>query len=230
LLSDSEAPGDRYDRQLQEQAPRYGLKYLGGLAAPSTGDPKPLLQQLVQTGAQAVVVTGGPASAARIAGAIGQLGLGKQLQMLGLSGPAAYAFPQQAGDAAAGVVFEATNQSYLTELPQSRWAPPYRDFVRRITSQYGYASNGVEMLGLPAAADCVLSWSRAVRKANTFDGRPVVKAWETLDLAPRETVLAARERPSAGDHNLLRQDGIYVYEWMKNGDRWSLRQVAGPSA
>ena len=107
---------------------------------------------------------------------------------------------------------------------RSEWPPAYRDFVARITSQYGYAPNGVEMQGDPAAADCVLQWAKAVQKAGTFDGPSVVRAWEGLDLTPSETALGVRETPRS--HNSIPASGIFVYQWAREGNGYQLKQLA----
>jgi branched-chain amino acid transport system substrate-binding protein len=226
LLNDGSATGQVYERQLQEQTPRFGLQYMGGVPVLGSGDHRPALQQLVQRGAQAVLLPGEPVMAGRILLAVEQLGLSKQLQLLGTSELGAYSFALQTGGAVDGLIFEHTIQSYLTDIPAARWPPLYRSFVSRITGQYGFAANGVEMKGLPAAADCVVEWSKAVRAANTFNGPAVARAWERLDLAPSETVLGARERLSPQNHDGLGPDGIFVYQWAKNGDRWTLKQLA----
>jgi ABC-type branched-subunit amino acid transport system substrate-binding protein len=225
FLNDGSASGQDYDRQLQEQAPRLGLQYLGGVSVGASGDPRPAMQQLVQKGAQAALLPNDPATAGRSLLAAEQLGLGKQLQLLGSNRLGAYSFALQTGNAVEGLIFEDTIQSYLTDVPDSRWPPLYRSFVSRITGQYGFAANGVEMKGLPTAADCVVEWSRAVRAASSFNGPAVARAWERLDLVPSETVLGARERPGPQNHDGLGLEGIFVYQWAKNGDRWTLKQL-----
>jgi branched-chain amino acid transport system substrate-binding protein len=228
LFDTGDASGPTYDRELRDQSSRFGLQYVGSVVGTGTGDGRPLVQQLLQKGAQAALLPANPGDAGRIVQATAQLGVSKQLQLLGTSSLGAYSFAQDGGDAANGLVFEDTIQSYISDLPQSRWPPPYAAFFHRITSQYGYASNGVEMKGLPAAADCVVEWSRAVRAAGSFEGQRVARAWEALDLAPDQTVLGAHEKLAPGDHQALGPDGIFVYQWAKTGDRWTLKQLAGP--
>jgi branched-chain amino acid transport system substrate-binding protein len=219
-----------YDRDLHDQSSRFGLQYVGSVIASGAGDARPLVQQMLQKGAQAALLPADPAAAARIAQAAGQLGATKQLQLLGTSSLSSYSFAQDGGDGVNGLVFEDTIESYISDVPQSRWPPPYAAFVHRITSQYGYASNGVEMKGLPGAADCILEWSHAVKAAGSFDGERVARAWERLDLPPSQTVLGAREKLAPGDHDALGPEGIFVYQWSRTGDRWSLKQLAGPGA
>jgi branched-chain amino acid transport system substrate-binding protein len=229
LAGAGDAAAQLYERELQDQAGRFGLQYVGSVTAAGVSDHRGLVQQLVQKGAQAVVLSSDPATAGRTAQAIGQLGLGKQLQMLGPSELGTYSFAQQVGDPASGLVFESTIMSYLTGIPDSKWPPLYQSFVSRVSGQYGYASNGVEIKGLPAAADCVLEWSQAVRKAGTFEGVAVARAWESLDLSPEATVLGAREKLAPSDHNAVPQEGIFVYQWVKNGDHWALKQLMAPT-
>ena len=228
LVSDGELSTQAYDRELRDQAPRFGLQYVGSAGTSGGAEQRPLVQQLLQRGAQAAVLPANPSTAARTVQAVNDLGAGKQLQLLGTSGLGAYSFARETGDGVSGLVFESTIQAYVSDLPESGWPPLYAAFFHRITSQYGYASNGVEMKGLPAAADCVVEWSKAVKAAGSFEGPAVVRAWESVDLAPRQTVLGAREKLAPGNHDALGPDGLYVYQWVKNGDRWRLKQLAGP--
>jgi branched-chain amino acid transport system substrate-binding protein len=228
LISDGEPSSQAYDHELQDQAPRLGLQYVGSAGGAGVSDGRALVQQLLQKGAQAAVLPANPATAGPAVQAASQLGIGKQLQLLGTSELGAHSFAQDTGDAVNGLVFEDTIQSYLSDVPESRWPPPYAAFFHRITGQYGFASNGVEMKGLPAAADCVVEWARAVKETRSFDGTAVTRAWEALDLPPDQTVLGAHEKLAPGDHDALAQDGIYVYQWVKTGDRRSLKQLVGP--
>lgn len=233
LISDGEPATQADDRELRDQASRFGLQYVGsvgGAGGAVGGDQHPLVQQLLQKGAQAALLPAAPGIAARTVQAVTDLGAGKQLQLLGTSGLGAYAFPKEAGDGVSGLFFESTIQSYLSDVPEAAWPRPYASFFHRISSQYGYASNGVEMKGLPAAADCVVAWSKAVKAAGSFDGAAVVRSWESLDLGPAQTVLGAHEKFGPDNHDALGPDGLYVYQWVKNGDRWGLKQLAGPHA
>jgi len=102
--------------------------------------------------------------------------------------------------------------------------------VKKITTQYGYSSNGLEMKGTPLAADCMIEWAKAVQKANAFDGTKVVKAWEALDIPPTQNVLGVREKFSASNHNAVPQEGIFVYQWAKQPDgKFRLKQLVGPA-
>lgn len=79
---------------------------------------------------------------------------------------------------------------------------------------------------LGAKADCINQWASAVQVARTFDGTEVVKAWQTLDIPASDSVLGVRERFSPSNHDAVSPDGLCLYQWMKTGDRWWLRQVA----
>ena len=228
LITEGDAFGADYDRQLNELAPQNGLQYVGALSAGAT-DQKSVVQQMLQRGADAVVLSNNSATAARTLAAITQLKAGTKLRTLGFSGLASYAFPQQVGDAASGLTFVSTTQTYLSDVPKSRWLPAYRDFVDRLTGRYGLAANGVEMPGTPTAADCVFAWARAVQAANDFDGTRVARAWEALDLPAQQTRLGVREKFSPADHEAVALDGVAVYQWARSGSRWFLHQLVGPA-
>jgi ABC-type branched-subunit amino acid transport system substrate-binding protein len=229
LIADDDDSGHGLDTLMASQAggplKAAGITYVGAALTPlSATDFTPYVQQLVAAGAQAVVLSNEPTTAVEDALAVDQAGQTGKVTLLGIGGVDTYSYPTTGGPAAVGTVFASTIQAYLTGAPQSRWPPAYRDFVRTITSQYGYASNGVEIQGSPAAADCILQWAKAVRKAGTFDGPSVVRAWEGLDLAPSESVLGVREAPR--NHNSVPASGIFVYQWARQGSHFQLKQLS----
>jgi branched-chain amino acid transport system substrate-binding protein len=229
LIVQEDGSGLEYDRQLSEQASRYGLQYLGAAFVPPTGDQRAQVQQLARQGADAVVVSGDPVIATRTLQAIALLKTGPRPRAFGFGGLSGYGFVQQAGDAANGVVFVSTIQTYLSDVPEARWPAAYHDFVKRAQARFGAAPNGVEMKAVPAAADCVLQWARAVVAANDLDGTHVAKAWETLDVPATQSLLGVRERFAADNHDAVPADGLSVYQWVKNGSAWGLKQLVGPS-
>lgn len=228
LLDDGDETAQTYDRQLAEQAAHFGVTYTGRATA-SDADPRPAVQQVLAQGPQAVVLAAEPAAAARISQAIQQVAGNTKPQILGFHGLSGYEFPSLAGDTAVNSVLANTNEAYLTNVPESSWPAGYRDFVRTLTRQYGYATNGVDINGDPAAADCLRQWAKGATRAGTFQGPDVVRAWETLDLDASETVLGVRERLSAADHNAVGQTGLMLYSWAKEGNRYRLRQLATPA-
>lgn len=225
LVEAGEEAAQARGRQIGDQAGRYGLSYVGQVTVGGDPDHKAPVQQLAAQGAQAIVLSDQAAIAARSAIAVKELGA--KLQLLGLAGLASYEFPGVAGDASVGTTFASSIQSYLTDAPDSTWPRGYRTFVQKVTSRYGYASNGAEMLGTPAAADCIVQWAMAVERAGTFRGKEVSRAWETLDIPAADTVQGAPERLSASDHSSVPPEGVFVYSWAKEGSRFRLKQVSG---
>jgi branched-chain amino acid transport system substrate-binding protein len=231
LIYESDATGQSYDQQLGSEATKAGLQYVGSaFTTASATDHKPLVQQMITKGAQGVILSNNSTTAGRTALAIQQLGVKDKLTQLGFSGLGGYTYPQLGGDTVDGTIFAATIQSYLTDIPESKWPATYRDFVKKITARYGYAPNGLEMKGTPLAADCMVEWSKAVQKAGTFDGPKVVRAWEKLDIPATQNVLGVREKFSPTDHNAVPQEGIFIYQWAKQPDgKFRLKQLVGPS-
>jgi branched-chain amino acid transport system substrate-binding protein len=225
LITDDDTLGQGYDRQLSDQAARYGLLYIGA-AFVGPGDQKAQVQQMLQRGAEAVLLSNSPATAGRTLQAIRALKADARLRSFGFSGLSGYGLVQQVGDPANGLTFAGPIQAYMSNVPDVRWPPAYRDFAKSIVARFGTAQNGVEMKGVPAAADCITQWSRAVQAAHDFDGTRVAKAWEGLDLPPTETVLGVHERFSPVDHDAVPMDGLSIYQWVKNPDRWSLKQLS----
>src|SRR5262245_4882781 len=217
------------ERVLTDQAGRSGLTYVGH-AGVADADPAPALQQLVNQGAQAVVLADTSAAAVRAAQAVHLPALAGHLVLLGFGALTSYEFASAGGDAALGSVLATTNRAYLTGSPSAGWPPAYRAFVDTTTRQYGTAANGVEMQADPAAADCVLEWAHAVRRAGTFQVSGVVHAWEGLFLSAADTALGVTERPTAADHTAVGPDGVFVYTWTRDGSRYRLKQLAAPLA
>jgi branched-chain amino acid transport system substrate-binding protein len=228
LIAQGDGSGQEYDRELSDQAPRFGLQYLGAAFVAPVGDQRTQVQQMLKQGVDAVVLSGDPATAAGTLQAITALKAGARLRALGFGGLGGYSFVQQSGDAANGVVFTSTIETYLSDVPDARWPPAYRDFVKKAQARFGPAANGVELKAVPAAADCVAEWARAVSAAGTFDGSRVAAAWQSLDVPAAESVLGVRERFTADDHDALPPDGLHVYQWAKGGGGWGLKQLAAP--
>ncbi|MBJ7614362.1 MAG: ABC transporter substrate-binding protein [Candidatus Dormibacteraeota bacterium] len=229
LIDSGEQPARFGDDLLAAQAGGSGLAYVGR-ASPGPGDPDAAaaVQLLTSRGAQAAFVSGPPELAARAAAGVAAAGLQGRLQLLGLDGFGDYSFPATAGEAATGSAFAGGIQAYLTQQSEASWPAGYRDFFLRVSHAYGYGSNGVELQGDPAPADCVLQWSRAVEKAGTFTGTAVTSAWEQLDLPATETALGVRESASPGNHTTVPAEAVFVYSWVKSGTGYRLRQLAGP--
>jgi branched-chain amino acid transport system substrate-binding protein len=230
LVAENDGIGQGHDAQLSDQAPKFGLQYVGAAFVPPAGDQKAQVQQMLKLGADAIVLSDNPATAARTLQAISALKATARLKTLGFSGLNGYGFPLLAGDPANGLAFTSTIETYLSDVPEARWPPAYRDFVKKAQARFGAAANGVEMKAVPAAADCIVQWAKAVQAANDLDGTRVAKAWETLDVPAAQSVLGVRERFAADDHDAVPLDGLGVYQWVKNGDHWGLKQLIGPTA
>jgi branched-chain amino acid transport system substrate-binding protein len=229
LVAENDGLGQGHDAQLGDQAPRFGLQYVGAAFVVPNGDQKAQVQQMLKLGADAIVVSDNPATAAKTLQAIAALKATAKLKALGFSGLNGYAFPQQAGDPANGTVFTSTTETYISDVPEVRWPPAYRDFVKKAQSRFGSAANGVEMKAIAAAADCIVQWARAVQAASSFDGTQVAKAWQTLDVPAAQSVLGVHEHFTPDDHDAVPPDALGVYQWMKNGSTWGLKQLVGPS-
>jgi branched-chain amino acid transport system substrate-binding protein len=228
LVTDDDGAGQDTDRQLSDQAGRAGLQYIGAAFA-GAGDQKAQVQQMLQRGAEAVVLSGNPATATRTLQAIRAANAGARLKAFGLSALGSYGFAQQTGDPVNGLTFASTIEQYRSDVPETRWPAAYHTFVRSVQARYGPAQNGVELNGVPAAADCVLQWARAVQAANDFDGTKVAKAWETQEVPAAQSALGVREQFTPTNHDAVPADSLFVYQWARAGDRWNLKQLAGPT-
>jgi ABC-type branched-subunit amino acid transport system substrate-binding protein len=224
LLDAGDDLGGSYDAQLSAQAPGAGLGYVGRASAGAGSDPRAALLRLVAAGAQAVVVSQPREIAAGTAAAAARLGTGRPL-LAGFGGAADYGFPSAGGDAAVGALVVTTPQPYLAGAPRSGWAAGYRAFVDAAGQRYGFGPEGSQPQATPAAADCLLQWSRAVRAAGTFDGAAVARAWEQLALPAPATALGVPERVSSTDHTTVAHDALVAYTWTRAAGRYRLQPV-----
>jgi branched-chain amino acid transport system substrate-binding protein len=229
LLAAESPDGHFYDARLGEQVRGAGLEYAGAsFVADANADQQAPVQDLVNRGVQALVLSGDPAVAGRTAQLIGQLGQAGKVQLLGPPALASSQYPDAGGAGAAGTIFASAIQAYQTDEAEGRWPATYRNFVRSITTQYGYAAGGSEMQGSATVADCAVDWSAAVRKAGSLNGAGVINAWQTLDLPAGSTVLATHERFTTADHDALDPNALFVYQWQTGGGQRRLQQLAGP--
>jgi len=234
LISEEDSVGQDADQELTDLAGRYGLQYIGAAFTTTAPDQKAQVQQMLQRGADAVLVSENPATAGRTLQAIAQLKAGARLHPFGLNalGPAglgSYSFAQQVGDPAGGLVFASSILDYLSDLPDARWPLAYHDFARTALSRFPPTAGG-DMRAVAAGAQCVSDWARAVLAANSLDGTLVARAWERLDVPATESMLGVHERFSPADHDAVPPDSMFFYQWVKNGDRWGLKRLAGPAA
>lgn len=229
LLAQEGPDGHYYDARLGEGARSAGLEYLGAaFVGDANADQGPPLQDLVNKGVQALVLSGDPGVAGRTAQTLGQLGQTGKVQLLGPPALASSQYADAGGSGASGTIFAGSIQTYQTGEAEGRWPALYRGFVREITTQYGYAAGGSEMQGSAPVADCVVDWAAAARKAGGLGGSGVIKAWETLDLPAGSTVLSTPERFTATDHDALDANALFVYQWQTGGGQRRLQQLGGP--
>lgn len=225
-IAAGDAEARAMDGLLGDLGPRSGVAYAGSVSMAATPDAHAAVQQLQAQGAQGVLLPADPATAATVSRAIQDMGLRDQLPAFGLDGLATLAFSDQAREAVIGTVLVSPIRAELTDVPAARWPPAYRFFEQGIASRYGYTTNGVETRGLPEAAECVALWTRAVRRAGTFDGERVARAWEQLELDANQSILGVPERFTPRQHDALAADGLFLYQWTQRGDQFRLRQVS----
>ncbi len=224
-LAARDAGAQALDKQLGAAAAAAGIEYVGSTSQATSLDARSALQQLLGRGAQGVVLAGDTEAAGAAARALQELGVSGQVPVFGFDGLASLAYTDQAADAAQGTVVVAARHDLLTATPSSAWPPAYRDFVRAIVARYGYAPNGLEIKGVPQAAECVALWARAVQRAGTFDGRSVVAAWEQLHVGAGDAILGVEERFAPGHHDAVGAGGPLLYQWTKRGGQYRLQPL-----
>jgi branched-chain amino acid transport system substrate-binding protein len=225
-ISAGDVDGRTMDGLLGDLSPRSGVAYAGTVSLAAAGDAHAAVQQAVAAGAQGVVLPGDVAAAASVSRALQDMGLRDQVPAFGLDGLATLAFPDQAREAVIGTVVVSPIRADLTDAPIRLWPPAYRAFEQGVAARYGYTINGVEIKGLPEAAECVALWTRAVRRAGTFDGQRVAHTWELLQIDAGQSILGAPERFTPRQHDALASDGLFVYQWTtQRGDQFRLKQV-----
>jgi branched-chain amino acid transport system substrate-binding protein len=224
-LAGGDADARDLDQVLGDLAPRSGVEYAGSVSLAAVPDVRSAVQQLAGRGVEGLLLAADAGPAAEAVRALQDLGLRDQVAVFGLDQLAVLAYTDQARDAAAGTVLVAPIRADLTNRPGATWPPAYRAFVKGVAARYGYTPNGLEIRGLPEAAECVALWARAVRSAGGFDGPGVSRAWERLQVDADDAVLGVPERFTSRQHDALASDGLFVYRWARKGDQYRLEQL-----
>src|SRR5262249_60944562 len=100
--------------------------------------------------------------------------------------------------------------------------------AREVVAGWGTPPKGAGMQGCAAGGDCIAQWARAAGGARDFDGPAVARSGEALDIPASESVLGVHEQFSPANHDAVPPDALCIYQWVKNGDKWGLRLLAGP--
>jgi len=190
-------------------------------------DYTPQMLKIKSSGATAVLVATGNSTFAGKAVKAAQ-GLQYKPQFYGFSGLQGYTYMDQAGDWAVGTQFVAGNLSWFTEIPKDQWPKYYREHVDAVEKQYGVqvTGNSRQLKGTVLAADCIVQWSAAVKKANSFDGTAVVKALETVTFAKDQDPSGIEMKFSATNHEAYGPGSLFIYEWAKKPEgTYFLKQV-----
>ncbi len=227
LIASGDGDPDGVARLLGQLAPALGVEYQGEVSVATAADPAAAVREMASRDVQGVVLAGDPSVAADAVQAAQAIGLRAGMQVFGLDELGTSAFLRRGGDAASGTVFVSPTRSYLVDAPDSDSGEAYRTFVAGVRGRYGSAAGG-EIRGWPEAADCVLQWASAVRAAGTLDGGRVARAWERLRIDRERSAQGVEERFAPDRHEVLGADGLYVYQWAKQADRFRLLQLRGP--
>ncbi|HXM56575.1 MAG TPA: ABC transporter substrate-binding protein [Candidatus Dormibacteraeota bacterium] len=225
-ITASDGDAQYVDQLLGGMASRMGVEYAGSVSLAAAQDPHAAVQQLASRAVQGLLLPGDAVAAGQVSRALQDLGLKDQVRSFGFDELTALAYPDDARDAAVGSIVVAPIAAALTDVPSAQWPAAYRAFVKTIGARYGYTANGVEIRGLPAAAECVSLWAAAVRRAGGFDGPRVARAWEGLQIDPDQSTLGVAERFTPRQHDALASDGLFVYQWIRLGTQYRLKQLA----
>ncbi len=228
LFTQNDDTGKGYATRLPDLAKKNGMELVASeFWRADDQDYTPQMLKIKESGAQAVLVATGNSTFAGRAVKAAQ-GLQFKPQFYGFSGLQGYTYMEQAGDWAVGTQFVSGNLSWFTEISKDSWPKYYREHVDAVEKQYGVqvTGNSRQLKGTVLAADCIVEWSAAVKKAGSLDGPAVVKALETLTLSKDQTPSGIDMKFSPSNHEAYGQGSLFVYEWAKKPDgTYFLRQV-----
>ena len=228
LFTQDDDTGKGYAARLPDVAKKNGMELSASeFWRADDQDYTPQMLKIKNSGATAVLIATGNSTFAGRAVKAAQ-GLQYKPQFYGFSGLQGYTYMDQAGDWAVGTQFVAGNLSWFTEIAKDSWPKYYREHVEAVEKQYGVqvTGNSRQLKGTVLAADCIIEWSAAVKKAGAFDGPSVVKALETLTFTKDQTPSGIDMKFSPTNHEAYGPGSLFIYEWAKKPEgTYFLKQV-----
>lgn len=228
LLTQNDDTGKGYAARLPDLAKKNGMELVASEQwRADDQDYTPQMLKIKESAAQAVLIATGNSTFAGRAVKAAQ-GLQFKPQFYGFSGLQGFTYMEQGGEWAVGTQFVSNNLSWFTELPKDSWPRYYREHVDAAEKQYGVqvTGNARQLKGTVLAADCIVEWAAAVKKAATFDGTAVIKALETLSFTKDETPSGIAMKFSPTNHEAYGPGSLFIYEWAKKPDgAYFLRQI-----
>ncbi len=225
MLYEAGATGSDLNAYYTEQAPLYGITYLGWEVILSTSTSHNAeLKKMIDKGAQAVVYSSNAFGAytAKAAKDLKYAGL-----LIGGSGSQNIAFHEIGGNDFAGTLMAAPNYQWPIR-DTSTWKPGFKAHIDAIVAAYGIntgaTSGATSYRGTAIAADCLYAYAVAANKARSLEGEKVRAAMAGLNIDSKYTPSGAPIRPGP-NHNFYGPDGVNVYEWRRDANGWYTVEV-----
>jgi branched-chain amino acid transport system substrate-binding protein len=231
LFTQNDDTGKGYFDRFPDLAQKYNMQLVDSeYWRPDDQDYTPQMVKIKEAGADAVVIATGNST---FAGRAVKAAEGVQFkpQFYGFSGLQGYTYMEQAGDWAVGTQFVSNRLDWFTEKPRAQWPKKYRDHVEAVEKQYGVQTTGnsSQLKGTVLSADCIVTWADAVKKANTFDGPAVAKAWESLSYGVDQIPSGIPVKYSASAHEEFGPGTLFLYQWSKKPTgEYYLEEISGP--
>ncbi|GIW09200.1 MAG: hypothetical protein KatS3mg061_0257 [Dehalococcoidia bacterium] len=231
LFTQNDETGRGYAERLPALARQNGMELVASeFWRPDDQDYTPQMLKIKEANAEALLIATGNSTFAERAVKAAQT-LQYKPQFFGFSGLQGYTYMEQAGDWAVGTEFVSNRLDWFTEKPRDQWPKYYREHVEAVEKRYGIqqTGNARQLKGTVLAADCIVYWAAAVKKANSFEGPAVIRALETLSFEADEVPSGIPVKFGPGDHEAMKEGTLFIYRWSKKPDgTYFLEEVSGP--
>jgi branched-chain amino acid transport system substrate-binding protein len=235
MVYENDATGQGLDAAIKPLAGKYGIDYVG-VEYSSASDPTNVNQvrALLDKGIDTLLISNVLPGSANSVNAVARLGATGKLKVFGWSGLRGVSFVDAAYPNTKGVVLMAGYSGAQTDIPQSQWPAAYRKHVQAVTQQFGIdtapKSGASSYKGAAEAAQCIVNFEQAVKKAKSIDHKKVLSAMESLDIPADQAPMGIHITYSSSSHETYAGKQFYVYQWETGADgKYLMKQVATPS-
>ena len=235
MVYENDATGQGLDAAIKPLATKYGIDYVG-VEYSSSSDPTNVNQvrALLDKGIDTLLISNVLPGSANSVNAVARLGASGKVKIFGWSGLRGVSFVDAAYPNTKGVTLMAGYSAAQTDIPGSQWPSAYKKHVDAVVSQYGQdtapKSGATSYKGATEAAQCIVNFELAVKKAKSIDHKKVLAAMESLDIPADQSPMGIHITYSSSNHETYAGKQFYVYQWLPGSDgKYLMKQVATPS-
>ena len=235
MVYENDATGQGLDAAIKPLATKYGIDYVG-VEYSSSSDPTNVNQvrALLDKNIDTLLISNVLPGSANSVNAVARLGASGKVRIFGWSGLRGISFVDASYPNSKGVVLMAGYSAAQTDIPNSQWPSAYKKHVDAVVQQFGQdnapKSGASVYRGATEAAQCVVNFELAVKKANSVDPKKVLAAMESLDIPATQSPMGIHITYSSSNHETYAGKQFYVYQWQPGSDgKYLMKQIATPA-